>query len=238
MYNIIICEDSEQDIELLEKNIIRFFAEHDLSCNINVFRSGESLLAHKSTYSWDIVFFDVEMGKINGIEAAKQLREADKSVIIIFITSHPGYVFNSFVAEPLNFLIKPVHYPMLRDILEQALARIDNEKGDIFTVSFDNVVSNIPLSQILYFESNLRVVNVVTTGRTFKFYGKLDDIERALKEKDFLRCHKSYFVNLRHINTIDGDTIFMSDNSVISISRANKKMVKELVMEYVGKTVL
>ncbi|MBR0456893.1 MAG: response regulator transcription factor [Firmicutes bacterium] len=238
MYNIIICEDNEQDIELLEKNIIRFFSEHDLTCNINVFRSGESLLNHSSVYSWDIVFFDVEMGKINGIEAAKQLRKADKSVKIVFVTSHPGYVFNSFIAEPLNFLIKPVNYPMLSEILEQALMRIDDEKGDVFTISFDNVVSNIPLSQIIYFESNLRIINIVTTDQTFKFYGKLDDIERELEGKDFIRCHKSYIVNLRHINMIDGDAIYMSNNSVISISRANKKKVKELVMDYVGKTVL
>lgn len=90
------------------------------------------------------------------------------------------------------------------------------------------------LEEIICFESNLRVINVKTLSKHYRFYGKLSDIESQLKKQGFVRCHQSYIVNMQHILRIDRNSILTTTNETYMISRGKSQAVKEKMLEYVG----
>ena len=192
--------------------------------------SGEEFLNYAKPHVYDIVIFDVEMGKINGIDTAKKFRELDKTVIIIFVTIQAEMVFSSFSAEPLHYLVKPVNYSQFYNVMNRAIKKLDQNKNGYFVATFNNDIYNIPLREILYFESFKRIVIITTFDKGYQFYAKLDDIERELEKKGFIRCHQSYLVNSIFIRKIEKDTVYLVNGKEIRISRTKSKIAREKFM--------
>lgn len=234
MYTIAICEDMDSDRKRLRKNLDIYFEERNMSYKLYNYWSGEEFLNYTQPYMYDIVIFDVEMGKINGIETAKRLRKIDKSVIIIFITVHANMVFSSFAAEPLNYLVKPLKYHQFRAIMDRATEKIEGVKNDFFVVSFNGIIYNIPMREIIYFESNKRLIKAVTVNGDYQFYGKLGDIERRLEEKGFIRCHQSFLVNSAFIQKVEKDNFYLVTEKTICISRPKSKMARKKFMSHIA----
>lgn len=235
MYTIAICEDRDDDRKRTRENLDRYFEECHGSYKLHSYWSGEEFIRHMQAYKYDLAIFDIEMLAINGIEAAKKLREIDKSVIIIFVSAHADMVFSSFSAEPLHFLVKPLEYLPFKAIMDRVTQKIEESKEECFVASFNGVISRIPIKEIVFFESLGRIVKTQTVNEAYRSYAKLGDIEKSFEKKGFIRCHQSFLVNPVFIQRLEKDQLHLMTGKTICISRARLKGVKEKFMAYIGE---
>lgn len=229
---IALCEDTVEDRRRVEGYLSQIFDELGRPFRLACFASAEEFFAAAAPYTFDVVLFDVEMGDMDGIKAARLLRSNDKRVIIAFATSHPEYVFSSFSAEPLNYLLKPVRYGDLFDLVAESVRRIDETHADALSFEMKGVLYSVPVKEISYIESNARMLRLVSDQGEYSFYGKLDDTAQDRRLAGFIRCHKSFLVNPAFIERIDGGTIALAGGQTLPVSRSNVKRVKQEFVDY------
>ena len=234
MYRIALCENNEQDRMIISSYLEKRFFELASAYQLSEFESGESFLENMEPYRFDIAIFDVEMEKISGIRAARALRDMDKKVVIIFTSVHTESVFSSFYAEPLNYMVKPISYGEFRQVLDLGLQKIDQVGKASFTYTSANALFSVPVSRILYFESDKRVITVKMADGSDSFYGKLSEVEKTPVLSSFLRCYQSYLVNPDCIYRITNSTVVLKNGEELPISRGKAKLIKSLYMDYIS----
>lgn len=227
MYRFALCEDNDSDRAAAKAALDRFMSEQNLQYTVSDFWSGEEFVFHSKPYMFDIVLFDVKMRRISGIDAAKQLRRTDKSVVIIFLTTYTDFVFSSFEAEPIRYLIKPLVYKDFRAALLKATEKADENNRACYCTTFGTDVFRIPTNEIRYFSSEGRTVVIHSNSGEYSFYSKLDDVETDEHLSGFLRCHKSILVNPDHIRIINKEMVTLFSGESLPISRARAKDIKD-----------
>lgn len=231
--NIAFCDDNQLLLSLYDKYINQFSSIIP-NLDYDEFQSGNSLIDQyklaKNPY--DIIFLDIEMDGLNGIETAKELRSVDESAIIIFVTSHTDYVYESFEVMPFRFLVKPVEFDKFKEVLMAAYNKIKKENKFLyFTV--ERSVIRLNSNEIYYMESQKRILLIHTNNSTYKVYGKLADYEKLLYRNDFISVHKSYLVNLNHVVEININSLKMVNGDIVPISENRRKYAKEEHMKFV-----
>jgi DNA-binding LytR/AlgR family response regulator len=176
----------------------------------------------------------VILKKINGLKAAEKLRQIDRSVLIVFYTRSEEHIWQCFDVEPLYYMRKPITYEKVHTIMEKATSKISEDKQEVFTFSFNNATFRIPLKEIVYFESKLRVITIRTVNDRHRFYGKLDDVAKNLQNGSFVRCHQSYIVNMQHIQQINKNNYLTTTKEMVVISRKKSQEVKNRLYDHSG----
>lgn len=174
MINIAICDDDIAATGKIESMLHKIAKNNFILIDTDVFWDGKGLAdaVEKENY-YDIIFLDIEMGQENGITAARRIREKDKSVLIIYVTSHESYMRESFSVRPFQFLSKPVDETQMSECFLAAFEEI-NRADRYFRFCYQRIHHKIPIRNILYFESNKRKIYIVTEKGTFELYGKLN----------------------------------------------------------------
>lgn len=183
---------------------------------------------------YDMVFLDVLVGQEDGLACGKRIRAQESNIQIVYVSSHAEQVFNSFCVEPLSFLVKPVVYKDIHELMVRAIPKIQSITKCMFRFSSAGTIYSIPFESIVFFESNKRVVRVKTTKEDYSFYGKLSEVEEQLHNSSFVRCHQSYIVNMQHIYKVDSGSIVTTSGEIIGVSRGRSQAVKEKMVEYIG----
>lgn len=177
---------------------------------------------------FDLLYLDIEMLQINGIDVARKIREKDMDVIIIYISSYENYFIQLFEVEPFRFIKKPVDDEIFYNYFNKAYDRILG-RDLFFEYRFNKVPHRIMLKDVLYFESSGRLVKIMGKDENGKFYGKLNTVERKLESGKipFLRIHQSYLVNYRFIKEISFYKVVLYDGTELQISEERQKLVRE-----------
>lgn len=215
MLKIAVCDDEPAYVKQISDRIKRFMSD----CEIVSFLSGEDLLVRGALF--DIYFLDIQMEKMNGIEAAKKLREQDEESIIVFLTGAKEYVFDAFDVSALQYLVKPIDDAKLQETLVRAKKEIrkkQNRKDRQIFIKTRQKNMTLNVSDILYFENERRKIAVHTLRGKISFYGVMADMERDTGA-DFCRCHRGYLVNLFHVAEYDRETITLSNGERIYLSK-------------------
>lgn len=222
MTSIYLCEDNEFLIVKYQKLLKKIALKHKVPITFKSFSSGEQLLFYlssESVNSADIIYLDILMGNgLNGIETARKLRSAGCTAEIIFLTSNEDYVFQSFDISPLHYILKDkTTDKQFEEVFLKAILLNSRKTTEYFICTQNTQKKFIPLNSISFFEINNRVVTVHYDHTTFEFYSTLDQIELELQKKFFIRCHRSFLVNLKYIDTLNKNTIILSTGSHIPI---------------------
>ena len=222
---IAICEDIPADAELLVSHI----TESGIASQHETFSSGEALLAAFVPGKYDLIFLDIYMGGIKGVDAAAQIRGADRTVTLAFTTTSTEHTLESYRLKAASYLEKPVKQEDVREILSLVLAK--RNTAAYITLLIEGVNRKIPVESILFFEQRNHAVMVHTHAEVLRTSQtvKLSHIEPMLPEY-FLRCHHSYIVNLRMVREVDKElkVFAMQDGSRVHIRyQALKKAVQE-----------
>lgn len=229
MLNIAICDDDIQVTGEMDTLILKVAKQMFVDVEVEVFWNGENLVESvEKGNRFDIIFLDIEMKKEDGISAAKRIRNIDKNVLIIYVTSYENHMKESFAVRPFQFLVKPVSEEVFKTCFKAAYEEITS--GDYyFRYSFHRVNHKVAIRDILYFESNKRKITIVTERGSFELYGKLNEIERSLKscKSSFLRVHQSFLVNYKHVQSQAYSYVLMDNGKQISISEDRRKMISE-----------
>lgn len=229
MLSIAICDDEKEICRYIEKRTAECLAKADEEARIQVFSDGTPLLeaCRKEPNSYDIIFLDIKMKTINGVECAKLLRETGVEALIVFVTSSVEYVFSGYEVKAFRYILKNDLVNAFDRIFGECLEELRRKAIDFFSVKTASEVRNIALNDIMYFESNRRLLTVHTRQGETTFYGKLDDIQKNLLEKDFIRTHQSFLVNALKIKSIKKDNVELADGTVLPVSKSRATAVKE-----------
>ncbi len=226
MINIAICDDQKYELDIIVSILDEWSAETKNYINKKIFLDGRTLLNYcvMMENQVDIILLDIQMTPINGIEVANKIREMNQQVIIIFVTNYMDSIFEGYKVRAFRYIMKDNMHKELLMAIEDALKELeDNQK--YFQYSAKGKTMKIFYSDILYFESRARVIDIHTVKNIEIFYGKINAIEETLKE-DFLRCHQSYIVNLKYTAGIEGNYLLLSSGEKIPISESRKSEVK------------
>lgn len=232
MFKLAIVEDNKASAEKLRGFLERYAQENELSFDIAVFSDAVMFLdSYKRVY--DMVFMDIEMPFMNGMEAAKRLRMVDQQVILIFVTNMAQYAVKGYEVDALDYLVKPVHYGDFELKLRRAVARRE-EGQEAIVVARQSGFLRLRLQEIRYIEVQGHTLFFHTETGSVNGSGTLLETEEKLKGKGFLRCNKCYLVNQKHIVGVQGYTLLMTGGEELQISRPRKKAFMNELAETMG----
>lgn len=224
--DIAICDDNTEHINNLEKYL---FEMSKVKIECDAYHSGESLVnAYKNnTERYDIVFLDMEMEKLNGIETADLLREIDEHIIIVFVTSYTKYMPESFQCQPFRFLVKPLNYDKLKKTFYDACKKLSTKRR-ILAFTENKTRVRLYCDDIIFCESQAHWVWIYTKDKVYKICKTLSDLYEQLDKGIMFRVHKSFIVNFNYIYTIKESNIQLYHcDKLIPISRSYKKAFLE-----------
>lgn len=219
MIRIGICDDSRTFLKEME-SFIADWNENTQNIVTELFEDGDSLVQAHAKNPFDIILLDVVMPLFNGIDTAGELRAMDKNVKIVFITSSPEYAVDSYTVKASNYLLKPLDPSKLYACLGELFAEIKSS-GRFISVKGSNALHRIQLDELAYIESQGKhICFMLTDGQCIQSTDPLYTYEdRLITEGHFFKCHRSYIVNLRHINKYTIKEITMHSGQIIPISR-------------------
>lgn len=225
-----ICDDNLVDSKLLWDAL----SSYDSSLLISTYTNGESLLSECSDNRilFDIIFLDIYMPGLNGIETAAKIRENMKDTKIIFTSSSKDHYSEAFDVFAYNYLVKPIQVEKLNRVIEEAIAAIGLERRQQICFSYKGGAYRIFCRDVLYIESDDKMIVFHMADKTnLQTYGKLDEILDQLPNDLFARCHQSFIVNIYHITEMS-ENHFRVGPAVVGISRKYLKEVKEKYFGY------
>ena len=230
MLNIAICDDNLTFLEEVTSLIGDLIPEK--YCLVK-FNEPQAMIDYVNENYVDIVITDIKMPEINGIQLAKKIKNIYPHINFIFITSYTEYVQDVFAVNPVYYVTKPVDKEKFREALTLALDRIKKSKGN--TVSFISKYKTIRvrIDDIQYIESMNREIIFHLTDSKKTMIMKLDDVEKNLPS-NFVRCHKSYLVNMNAIQEIANNKIILFSHESIPVAKTRFPDVKKQVLSYWG----
>lgn len=220
MLSIGICDDNTDARQLLQAAIGRALERRAVEHRVFAFSSGEGLLGWlgKHAGELDLVFLDIEMGGLSGMETARRLRAADEGLQLVFVTGYPDYVYDGYSVGALGYLLKPPRVEQLDDVLVRALAALHRNAGRVFLCRSGDQSYRIPHADILYFYSDRRQVCCVAKTRRYTFYGKLDEVAEAA-DAGFVRIHQRYLVRAGAVERVSGSEVWVNGEA-LPVSRS------------------
>lgn len=234
MINIAICEDNENYLKHIYQMISSICKTHNIDITLTTFDSGEKIIDFLETHpDFDLLFLDIIMGNINGIEVAQYIRKKNSDQPIIFTTSNSEYALEGYDVQAFGYLLKPYDAIKLEQLILKATKQIMNLKSNIFVCKSGQNIHTLQLKDIIYFESERRKITIYLSNQTqLDFYGKLDDINVTLSDKQFIRCHKSFLINPYYIKSIESYSVIMTTDEKLPISRKYLQLVKDKFLNY------
>ncbi|MCL2719214.1 MAG: LytTR family DNA-binding domain-containing protein [Lachnospiraceae bacterium] len=233
--HIAICEDEEKTAFQVEDLLIKTCKQLGIKLETEVYFSGESLCkVLTSGTCFEIIFLDIELPKINGVQVGKIIRDKlkDELTQIVYISAKPDYALELFENNPLNFLLKPINGQMIEKVMQKFL-KLAGFWSDVFTYKYGHDTFKVKIKDILYLESmGKKIIIHLRNEKSEEFYGSIGSVfEEQLKKFDFLFIHKSYVVNYDHIAVFEYEQIELTDKTTLPISRPKRKKIRELQSE-------
>ncbi len=219
---ICICDDDSFFVREIRTLLEPFQTETD-GFNISDFSCGEELIeTYKSGETFDIVFIDIEMNGMNGIEVAERIKELAPETIIIFVSSHPSYIFEAFRIEALHFLVKPIKEKEFAEVFTRAMKKYTTLNASVI-LKWESVRNKIAINKISYVEGYRRHLIVHTANGVFEAVGKISEIYEVLKPHGFVRVHQGFIVNMNYIQNFYTNEVELTDGSKVAVSVRKKQ---------------
>lgn len=225
-----ICDDRVEDIKILSESLYAY----DPTFKIFHYTDGESLIedCRDAEIQFDILFMDIYMPGLNGIETARKIRARMKYVKIVFISSSSEHYPEAYDVFAFNYILKPFSKEKLNSVVNQALLEINREHRQRISFSYKGKRHCVYCQDILYIESRDKTISFyMENKRILQCYGKLDEILKQLPEELFIRCHQSFAVNVFHVTEMTNN-YYRIDSVVISISKKYLKQSKDRYFAY------
>jgi DNA-binding LytR/AlgR family response regulator len=230
--NIAICDDTGSDAERLRGFLLVYFEQNGFAGGIQIFGSGEALLDVVSPGRFDVVFLDVYMGGITGVETAKRIRESDPNCLLVFVTVSDSHMRDGFGLRAASYLEKPLTPEKLEVALMQCRDLFLKNARYIEIKSGEKKL-RIPYNRIIFVEVKGRSVFFNTdTKEVFEAHMKMADVKRQLDSPFFLCCHRSFIINMNYATDIRGNDIIMKGGQLIPIRINGRKEVVNAINEF------
>ena len=235
MIRIAVVEDDAGYAHQLTEYLHRYEKEQGQAVEIISFSDGDELVeGYKPRF--DIILMDVEMPFLDGMTAAKLIRQSDPEVVIIFITNMAQYAIQGYAVDALDYVLKPISYFAFSQRLDRAIGRMRKRKTHYFTIPAKGGAQKLDISRLYYVESQGHSLLFHTAAGVICSSGTMQDMEEKLSSFHFFRGNKGYLINLEHVDRVsEGYAVVHGERLMLSRSRKNAFL--EALTNYVGGTV-
>ena len=221
MLRIGICDDLADALLVLRSALERILENRKIQGQFFEFSSGETLLRWYDHHAGelDVVFLDMELHELDGMETARRLRAADAGLQLVFVTGYADHVFDGYSVGALGYLMKPPKQEQLEPVLNRVQTSLVRDLDRAYICRSGDTHYRVPISNILYFASDRRQVRCVTEGRTYIFYGKLDAVAQEVGPA-FVRVHQRYLVRAGAVDRMEGSEVVLCTGDHLPVSRS------------------
>lgn len=228
--HIAICDDERNMSDKIESLIYKFFKNKNMEIAISQFSSGEELL--KCDKSVDILFLDIQMKGMDGMETAKKLRSRKFKGYLIFITVLREMVFQSFEVQAYDYLVKPIDEKYFSKMMERLFTSLQNVSNANLLIRNRYESSIIAFDDIIFCEIIDRKIYLhLVSSEVIEFYDKITNLETKLDSR-FFKCHRSYLINLKYLKSYKNGMAYMEGGKEIPVSRLRSKDFSTVILQY------
>lgn len=230
---VAVCDDSRIDRELFVAVLHHYFVNKPISNEIVQYENGMDLLHDVEDDMWfDIIFLDIYMNDLLGIDVAHKLRSLGYRGHIIFLTATADFAVDSYEVEASGYLLKPQSFEKLSQVMDRATREMTT---NTYQVKKHSKIIRVPYHEILYVESmNSKCIMHCCNDQSYVIYKRLTTIEHELNDERFLRCHQSYLVNMDHIHQVDSQFTLVTGDTV-AIRQRDLKLIRQTALDYLDK---
>ncbi len=232
MYHIVIVEDEQEFVAELQEYLRKYQTENNVSFKISTYGDGAEILENYEPL-YDVILLDIEMPKVNGMEAAERIRKTDSDVVLMFITNMASYAIRGYEVGALDFVMKPLSYYTFSMKLTRALKRVKQRQKQQILLNIAGGIKKIEVQQIYYVEVQNRMLHYHTDEGEFVVKGTMQSVEQMLLPYSFVKCNHWYIVNLMHVSEIRGNVAIVGGHE-LEVSRRNRTAFLKALTEYVG----
>ena len=231
MLNIIICDDEKALRRDLKQILETELGLMGISYRIVEYSSGEEVLSeYRQIHGQKILYLDIKLDNMNGMETARQIRQWDPSSVIIFVTVYPEFVFQGYEVRALDYILKPYEREKITASFHNALSMLDMTKESSFFLENRRGSLRISFDRIMYFFSECHRVHIVTTDGEKSFYGKLGELESSLPSC-FVRIHNRYIINMKYLDSLEASHAVIGGEP-LPVSRSYKQALSIAYARY------
>ena len=237
MLKIAVVDDEQYICDMISEFILNYSISYDKEIETLCFNTCEQLIKSLDENRFDIVFLDIRFDEkqegMSGIDLGKRLLKlyANDNTAVIYVTSYEKYAIDAIKTRAFDFIKKPVTYEKIAQALSSYFESINDSKT-YFQFIRKNTVNSIMTSNIIYLESRGRLVYIHTLFNQYELNAKLSDLTDKVCFKNFIRIHKSYFININFVERFTTDTVTLAGRETISlpISKSKRNEVKERLL--------
>lgn len=234
--NIVVCDDEQESLDMIQKELYKAAKSLNITIEIYPYTDSKSvvdLIDNKEDF--DILFLDIDLPDISGLEVAKKLRKKNSDAILIFISAHEQYVFDSIEYNPFRYIRKTRMAKELLLAMKAAYSRLEEMKADYIVVKTENLEVKIKHSDIMYFETTARKVGIhLNNGEVLAVRKTIKELCEELKDEYFIKIHSGCVVNVKYIGKFSSYDITLDNGEQLIVSRPRVKNVKKTLLNYWG----
>lgn len=232
MIRFAIIDDEIEVANKLTSYIDKYFQINNRQCEVKFFDTASKFLENYH-FDFDAIFMDINMPGVDGMSATKELRRLDKNVKIIFVTSLAQYAIKGYEVNAFDFVVKPVNYYTFAMKLDRLMENYREKEGASIIIKANNSFIKTQVYDIKYIEVSDHKLIVHTINNDFETYDTLSNYLNLLKNEPFALCNRCYLVNLKYVNKVNKDAVYIGNNC-IQMSRRKYKEFMNSLNKYLG----
>lgn len=230
--NIAIIDDIQEDCRILYDTVSSFYKTKDYPFNIDLFSNGESFIKKHHPGTFDLIFLDIYMNGMDGIETARKIRETDDSCSLIFVTCSDSFASSSYDVHAAYYLLKPLDQSKLHQVLDR-ISPVSSKKPAVLEVISGRTPVEIPVRNILYADTYRNALQIHTDAGTIRTYITVQKFEDLVSEyKSFLFCYRGCIVNMDRISRALEDGFLMDNGETVHIRKRGSSSIKKAYLQY------
>lgn len=228
---IAICDDERTQIDHLTEKLRLFAESRHKQFEIEAYSSAEAFLfAYRENRDVDILFLDIEMGRMNGIELAREIRADNETVQIVFITGYPDYIGEGYDVDALHYLLKPVRIEKLFEVCERAVSTLEKQPR-FHLLPIGKEVVRVYEKDILYAETQGHYLRLVTKKGEYKLRMTLPELSERLGDC-FFKCSRSFLAGLLHVARITKTSVILEDGTDLPLGKGKYDEINTALIKF------
>lgn len=235
MIRIAVVDDENNICSFVEKCLFNLSKKYAINIEVDVFSSGEDLMNIINETFFDVIFLDIKMNDLSGMDVSKLIRSTmgNEATQIVYISGNTEYAIEAYDYDPLHFLSKPLSEEKIEKTFVKLIRKL-NLNSEAFTYKIGHDTFKTAIKDILYFESNKRKIIIHYGDKKDEFYGSLENILQQLNKYNFLLIHKSYLINPIHVRKCTYESVEMPNHIVLPIAQSKRKEIREKQLELIN----